>query len=53
MTIARDHEHDMHDPEYRLAYLEEIVTLYRHQIRYLISELHRIGWTPYPTEPNE
>lgn len=27
-----------------------VITLYRHQIRYLLSELHRIGWTPYPTE---
>jgi len=31
---------------------EQILDLYRTQIRYLINELHRIGWTPYPTEPN-
>jgi hypothetical protein len=30
----------------------QIIELYRTQIRYLINELHRIGWTPYPTEPN-
>lgn len=29
-----------------------ILDLYRTQIAYLINELHRIGWTPYPTEPN-
>jgi hypothetical protein len=27
---------------------EQILELYRTQIRYLLSELHRIGWTPYP-----
>jgi hypothetical protein len=26
---------------------EQILELYRTQIRYLLSELHRIGWTPY------
>ena len=30
----------------------QILELYRTQIRYLISELDRIGWTPYPTEPH-
>jgi hypothetical protein len=30
----------------------QILELYRSQIAYLITELHRIGWTPYPTEPN-
>ena len=29
-----------------------ILKLYRTQIRYLLSELHRIGWTPYPAEPH-
>lgn len=24
--------------------------LYRSQIRYLLEELQRIGWTPYPSE---
>jgi uncharacterized coiled-coil protein SlyX len=27
-----------------------VIELYRNQIRYLLSELHRIGWTPYPEE---
>jgi len=31
---------------------EQILDLYRTQIRYLLAELHRIGWTPYPPEPN-
>ena len=48
-----DHTEDMNDPDYRLAYLEHTNELYRTQIAYLISELHRIGWTPHPTEPNE
>ena len=29
---------------------EQILELYRIQIRYLLAELERIGWTPYPTE---
>jgi hypothetical protein len=29
-----------------------ILDLYRTQIRYLLSELDRIGWTPYPAEPH-
>lgn len=29
---------------------EQILELYRIQIAYLLSELHRIGWTPYPPE---
>ena len=29
---------------------EEILELYRIQIRYLLAELERIGWTPYPPE---
>jgi len=28
----------------------QILELYRTQIRYLLSELDRIGWTPYPPE---
>ena len=28
----------------------QILDFYRSQIRYLISELERIGWTPYPPE---
>jgi hypothetical protein len=27
---------------------EQILELYRTQIRYLLAELERIGWTPYP-----
>lgn len=50
MTFNEDHERDMQDPEYRMAYLETTVELYRHQIRYLLSELERVGWTPYPPE---
>ena len=30
---------------------EQILELYRTQIRYLLSELERIGWTPYPEDP--
>lgn len=51
--FTTDHTEDMHDPNYRLAYLERVNELYREQIAYLISELHRIGWTHSPTEPNE
>ena len=47
-TWAPGNEHDAHlDVE-----AAQIIDLYRTQIRYLLSELHRIGWTPYPTEPN-
>jgi len=28
----------------------QILELYRTQIRYLHSELDRVGWTPYPSE---
>jgi len=28
----------------------QILDLYRTQIRYLLSELDRVGWTPYPSE---
>lgn len=49
-AFTTDHTEDMHDPNYRLAYLERTNELYREQIAYLISELHRIGWTPYPSE---
>ena len=28
----------------------QILDLYRTQIRYLISELDRVGWIPYPSE---
>jgi hypothetical protein len=31
---------------------EQILELYRTQIAYLLAELHRVGWTPYPPEPN-
>ena len=31
----------------------QILELYRIQIRYLISELDRIGWTPYPPEAHK
>ena len=31
---------------------EQILDLYRTQIRYLLAELHRIGWTQYPPEPH-
>lgn len=30
---------------------EQILELYRTQIAYLLTELHRIGWTPYPEQP--
>lgn len=30
---------------------EQILELYRTQIAYLLAELHRIGWTPYPEQP--
>jgi hypothetical protein len=30
---------------------EQILDLYRTQIRYLLAELHRVGWTPYPEDP--
>lgn len=30
---------------------EQILELYRTQIRYLLAELHRIGWTPYSEQP--
>jgi hypothetical protein len=30
--------------------MRETIWLYREQINYLTSELHRIGWTPYPEE---
>lgn len=29
---------------------EQILELYRTQIAYLLAELERIGWTPYPPE---
>lgn len=29
---------------------EEVLELYRVQIRYLLAELKRVGWTPYPSE---
>ena len=29
-----------------------ILELYRTQIAYLLSELDRIGWNPYPPEPH-
>lgn len=32
---------------------EEILELYRYQIRYLLAELERIGWTPAPTKDPE
>jgi hypothetical protein len=28
----------------------QILDLYRTQIRYLLAELHRVGWIPYPEE---
>ena len=28
-----------------------IIELYGEQIRYLLAELHRVGWTQYPPEP--
>jgi len=31
----------------------QILELYRTQIRYLISELHRIGWNPHPSEAHK
>ena len=31
---------------------EQILDLYRVQIQYLLAELHRVGWTPYPPEPH-
>ena len=51
--FTTDHNQDMHDPNYRLAYLERVNELYRIQIAYLLAELHRIGWTPYPEDPHE
>jgi hypothetical protein len=30
---------------------EQILDVYRTQIRYLLAELHRIGWTQYPEDP--
>ena len=30
---------------------EEVLELYRVQIRYLLAELHRVGWAQYPVEP--
>jgi hypothetical protein len=30
---------------------EQILDLYRIQIQYLLAELKRIGWTPYPEDP--
>lgn len=30
---------------------EEVLELYRVQIRYLLAELKRVGWTQYPVEP--
>ena len=32
---------------------ERIIELYREQIKYLLSELDRIGWTPYPSEAHQ
>ena len=29
---------------------EQILDLYRTQIQYLLAELHRVGWTPYPED---
>jgi len=29
---------------------QQILELYRTQIAYLLAELERIGWTPYPPE---
>jgi len=41
---------DLRHTDYRVQYLETTNELYRTQIAYLISELHRIGWTSYPPE---
>jgi hypothetical protein len=30
---------------------EQILELYRTQIAYLLAELERVGWTPYPEQP--
>jgi len=30
---------------------EQIIDLYRTQIAYLLAELERVGWTPYPEQP--
>lgn len=27
---------------------DQIIALYKQQINYLLSELHRIGWTQHP-----
>jgi hypothetical protein len=32
---------------------ERILDLYRTQIRYLLAELKRVGWNPYPEEANK
>ncbi len=39
--MPTDHEHFT---------AERIIELYREQIAYLLSELHRIGWTQYPED---
>jgi hypothetical protein len=36
---------------YELAYdMRDVIHLYRTQIAYLLAELHRHGWTAYPSE---